>query len=243
MRESFNIYLIGSVLFCIYMTTLQDDYNTQRTHLGISEYGRHVQEYIEHIKTIASKEERTSWVHNLAGIMATLNPDIKLQVNYKEILWGHIFQMADYELDVDCPYEIVQDKKEFKRPEHLGYNVSGIRFRFYGRNLQMMIDRAAEMEDGELKQDVVNMIASFMYNSCKAWNNENLSNEVIAEHLKTLSKGQLNIDGSELVVSADTTVSVRRPMQKTNNFGRNNNNNSKNKNNNNKNRGKNYRRF
>jgi len=54
----------------------------------------------------------------------------------------------------------------------------------------------------------------------------------------------LNIDGSELVVSADTTVSVRRPMQKTNNFGRNNNNsNNKNKNNNNKNRGKNYRRF
>jgi hypothetical protein len=222
------------------MTILQEDYNTQRPILGISEYGRHVQEYIEHIKSLPSKEERTSWVHNLAGIMATLNPDIKLQVNYKEILWGHIFQMANYELDVDCPYEIVQVKQEFKRPEHLGYNVSGIRFRFYGRNLQMMIDKAAEMEDGELKQDLVNMIASFMYNSCKAWNNENLSNEVIAEHLTTLSKGQLKIDGSELVVSADTTVNVRRPMpQKTNNFGRNNNN----KNKNNKNRGKNFRRF
>jgi len=232
--------LIDSVLFCIYMTILQEDYNTQRPILGISEYGRHVQEYIEHIKSLPSKEERTSWVHNLAGIMATLNPDIKLQVNYKEILWGHIFQMANYELDVDCPYEIVQVKQEFKRPEHLGYNVSGIRFRFYGRNLQMMIDKAAEMEDGELKQDLVNMIASFMYNSCKAWNNENLSNEVIAEHLTTLSKGQLKIDGSELVVSADTTVNVRRPMpQKTNNFGRNNNN----KNKNNKNRGKNFRRF
>lgn len=232
--------MIDSVLFCIYMTILQEDYNTQRPILGISEYGRHVQEYIEHIKSLPSKEERTSWVHNLAGIMATLNPDIKLQVNYKEILWGHIFQMANYELDVDCPYEIVQVKQEFKRPEHLGYNVSGIRFRFYGRNLQMMIDKAAEMEDGELKQDLVNMIASFMYNSCKAWNNENLSNEVIAEHLTTLSKGQLKIDGSELVVSADTTVNVRRPMpQKTNNFGRNNNN----KNKNNKNRGKNFRRF
>ncbi|MSP09775.1 MAG: DUF4290 domain-containing protein [Flavobacteriaceae bacterium] len=222
------------------MTILQDDYNTQRPILGISEYGRHVQEYIEHIKSLPSKEERTSWVHNLAGIMATLNPDIKLQVNYKEILWGHIFQMADYDLDVDCPYEIVQVKQEFKRPEHLGYNASGIRFRFYGRNLQMMIDKAGEMEDGELKQDLVNMIASFMYNSCKAWNNENLSNEVIAEHLKTLSKGQLKIEGSELVVSADTTLNVRQPLpQKTNNFGRNNNN----KNKNNKNRGKNFRRF
>ena len=83
------------------------------------------------------------------------------------------------------------------------------------------------------------MIASFMYNSCKAWNNENLSNEVIADHLKTLSKGQLNIEGSELVVSADTTVSIRRPaQQKPQHFGRNNKNNK-----NNKNRGKNYRRF
>lgn len=223
----------------MYMITLQDDYNTQRTALGIAEYGRHVQEYIDHIKTLPSKEERTSWVHNLAQIMATLNPDIKQQANYKEILWGHIFQIADYDLDVDCPYEIVQVKQEFVRPEHLGYNSSGIRFRFYGRNLQMMIDRAAEMEDGELKQDVVNMIASFMYNSCKAWNNENLSNEVIADHLKTLSKGQLNIEGSELVVSADTTVSIRRPaQQKAQHFGRNNKNNK-----NNKNRGKNYRRF
>ena len=78
--------MIGSVLFCIYMTILQEDYNTQRPLLGISEYGRHVQEYIEHIKSLPSKEERTSWVHNLAGIMATLNPDIKLQVNYKRSL-------------------------------------------------------------------------------------------------------------------------------------------------------------
>lgn len=220
------------------MTTLQDDYNTQRATLNISEYGRHVQEYIDHIKTIASKEERTSWVHNLVGIMATLNPDIKLQANYKEILWGHIYHIANYDLDLDCPYEIVKNQKNTTKPEHLGYNDSGIRFRFYGRNLQMMIDKAAEMEDGELKQDLVNMIASFMYNSCKAWNNENLSNEVISEHLKTLSKGQLNIDGSELVVSADTTISVRRPIQKTNNFGKPNN-----KNNKNKNRGKNFRRF
>lgn len=217
------------------MLTLQDDYNTQRTNLGIAEYGRHVQEYVDYIKTLADRDERTSWVHNLVQVMATLNPEIKLQSNYKEILWGHLFQIANFELDVDCPYNIVQTKKEFERPEHLGYNSSGIRFRFYGRNLQMMIDRAADMEDGELRQDLVNMIASFMYNSCFAWNNENLSNEVIAEHLKTLSKGKLNIEGSELVMSTDTTVSIRRPPQQKQNFSRNNKNN--------KNRGKNYRRF
>lgn len=226
--------MIDSVLFCVEMDALQVDYNTQRSPLSIAEYGRHVQEYIEHIKTLPDKEKRTSWVSNLVQIMTSLNPEIKLQANYKEILWGHIFHIANYELDVDCPYEIIQIKKEITVPKHLGYNSNGIRFRFYGRNLQMMIDKAAEMPNSELKQDLVNMIASFMYNSCKAWNNENLSNEVIAEHLNTLSKGQLKIAGDELVVSADTNIPLPKPVQK-NNFGR--------KNNKNQNRGKNFRRY
>ncbi len=216
------------------MNTLQIDYNTQRSPLSIAEYGRHVQEYIEHIKTLPDREERTSWVLNLVQIMTSLNPEIKLQSNYKEILWGHVLHIANYELDVDCPYEIIQIKKEITLPKHLGYNSNGIRFRFYGRNLQMMIDKAAEMPNTELKQDLVNMIASFMYNSCKAWNNENLSNEVIAEHLNILSKGQLKIAGDELVVSADKNIPLPKTIQK-NNFGR--------KNNKNQNRGKNFRRY
>ena len=81
-----------------------------------------------------------------------------------------------------------------------------------------------------------------MYNSCKIWNNENLSNEVIAEHLNILSKGRLQIQGSELTVSAD--ASNFQPNKKFfksggtgTNFNRNNNNKK------NKNRGKNYRRY
>jgi ribosome-binding protein aMBF1 (putative translation factor) len=79
-----------------------------------------------------------------------------------------------------------------------------------------------------------------MYNSCKIWNNENLSNEVIAEHLTILSKGKLQIEGSEITVSADASNFVqRRPFKSNNNFRKNNNN----KNNKNRGSGKNQRRF
>ncbi len=226
------------------MTILQSDYNTQREHLRISEFGRHIQEYVSQIQSFPEKEKRTQWVHNLVNIMATLNPEIKLQSNYKEILWGHIYQIGNYDLDVDCPYEIPKPEEKAKKPNQIGYPTTNIRFRFYGRNLQMMVDKVSEMEDPEIRQEMVNLIASFMFNSCKIWNNENLSNEVIAEHLKILSKGQLQIQGSEITVSADASSNFQPKKffkSNNNNFGRNKNNN--NKKNQNQNRGKNFRRY
>jgi NDP-sugar pyrophosphorylase family protein len=176
--------------------------------------------------------------------MATLNPEIKLQSNYKEILWGHIYQIGNYDLDVDCPYAIPKPEEKAKKPSQIGYPTTNIRFRFYGRNLQMMVDKVSEMEDPEIRQEMVNLIASFMFNSCKIWNNENLSNEVIAEHLKILSKGQLQIQGSEITVSADASSNLQpKKFFKSNasNFGRNKNGNNNNKKN--QNRGKNFRRY
>jgi hypothetical protein len=225
------------------MTILQIDYNTQRDHLRIAEYGRHIQEYVAHIQSIADKDKRTQWVHNLVNIMATLNPEIKLQANYKEILWGHIFQIGQYQLDVDSPYPSPTSEVKSKKPETIGYPTTNIRFRFYGRNLQMMVDKVSEMQDPELRQEMVNLIASFMYNSCKIWNNENLSNEVIADHLKILSKGQLQLEGSEITVTADASNFQPKKFFKNNTNGGFNRNKNNNNNKKNQNRGKNYRRY
>jgi hypothetical protein len=76
------------------------------------------------------------------------------------------------------------------------------------------------------------------------WNNENLSNEVIAEHLRILSKGKLHVAGSEITVTADNTSNYNPRKQQQ--FGSRNNNFQNNRNNKNpkrNNKGKNYRRF
>lgn len=86
------------------MNLLQDDYNTQRHSLTNSELGRNVQEYMEHIQGLTDKAERTEWTIRLVQIIAHLNPELKKQNNYEEKIWGHLFQIADYSLDVDCPF-------------------------------------------------------------------------------------------------------------------------------------------
>lgn len=194
--------------------SLQQDYNTQRESLIISEYGRHIQDYVKHIRSIPDKDTRTRWAGSVVNIMATLNPELRQQSNYREKLWGHLIQIADYDLDVDCPFPIPPREEREKKPESIGYPVSKIKFRFYGRNLQNMVDKVATMEDGQLKQDLVNLIASFMFNSCKSWNNENLSNEVIAEHLSILSKGKLTPGGHEIVVSPDNSPAGQQQPRK-----------------------------
>jgi hypothetical protein len=214
------------------MTRIQEDYNTQREPLIIAEYGRTIQEYVQHIQSLTDKSERTKWVYQLVNIMATLNPQVKLQSDYQAVLWGHIYQISGYSLDVDAPFELPTEDKKAAKPAQISYPDTGIRFRFYGRNLQNMIDKATEIEDETLRQDLVNLIASFMFNSCKIWNDENLSNEVIAEHLSILSKGKLKLSGEEITVSADASSQFvpKKNFNNRNNFNRKNNKNNFNKN-------------
>jgi hypothetical protein len=224
------------------MLSLQDDYNSQRSPLNIAEYGRTVQEYVAHIKTLPTKEERTKWVYQLVNIMATLNPNMKLQSDYQAVLWGHIYQISNYTLDIDSPYPLPTEDIKTEKPAKILYNDTGIRFRFYGRNLQNMIDKVTEIEDENLRQDLVNLIASFMFNSCKIWNDENLTNEVIAEHLSILSKGKLRLSGDEITVTADAS-SQFTPKKNFSNSSNNRNNFNRKNNKNNFSKNKRQRRF
>ncbi|MEY3982878.1 MAG: hypothetical protein RL160_435 [Bacteroidota bacterium] len=189
---------------------LHIDYNTSRPQLKNSEFGRAIQDYVHHIMEQTDKAKRTSLCHSLVQVMLTLNPSMREQADARQKLWDHLYLLSDFKLDVDGPFPAPTEASVRNKPQHIPYNDSMIRFRFYGRNLQLMVQRASEMEDGPIKQDLVNLIASFMYNSCKSWNNENLSNEVIAEHLRILSKGQLELNPERLEVYQDHSIANKK---------------------------------
>jgi len=49
----------------------------------------------------------------------------------------------------------------------------------------------------------LNLLASFMTNSSRNWNNENLSNQQLAEHLEVISQNQLKVNPEELEITLE----------------------------------------
>lgn len=207
----------------------QIKYNTELEELKISEYGRNVQEYIKLICSIEDKEKRTELANGLVSIISYMNPELKQQEGYEQIIWDHLHIISDLKLDVDSPYPVPSLSEVFAKPDPLGYETNRIRFRFYGRNLQLMVDKAVEMEEGEDRTSFINVIASFMFNSSKNWNDENLSNAGIAEHILTLSKGKLKVEPEELNITEEKSFkrNTGSSSRRNNTRGRSNNRNYK----------------
>lgn len=186
-------------------------YNTEEDPLVISEYGRNVQGMVQQVMKVEDRVERTKLAEGVVDVMISLNPQIKELEDYEHKLWDHLYIISGYELDVDGPYPKPEPEKVNKPPEAVPYKDELIKFRFYGRNLQQMVERAAAMEDSEMKNALINYIASFMVNTSRNWNDENLDNKAVITHLNTLSKGQLSLSPEDLEIHIEHRARKPKP--------------------------------
>jgi hypothetical protein len=178
-------------------------YNTQANKLIISEYGRSFQEMVEHALSIESRDKRLKMAEALISVMEILNPIVKEQADYKQKLWDHLHIISEFRLDVDGPFPIPEKTKIFRKPDRIEYPNQPIKFRFYGRNLQFMVNKATAIENQEMKGEFLNLLASFMTNSSRNWNNENLSNQQLAEHLEVISQQKLKVNPEDLEITLE----------------------------------------
>lgn len=169
------------------------EYNTQREQLKINDYGRCVSKLIDYAKTIADREERTQMANLIVDTMALVNPKIKERTDYRRILWDHLMIMADFTLDVDCPYPIDRKETEEVHPHPLKYSDSQIHYRHYGRALEDMICAVAEMPEGEEKSLLSQQIAHTMKRQYLQWNRDTVDDDLIREQLTSLSGGRITL--------------------------------------------------
>ena len=199
-------------------------YNTQAKQLILSEYGRSFQDMVEHVLSIADKGKRSKMADALISVMEILNPSVKDQADYKQKLWDHLYIISNFQLDVDGPFPPPEPSKMQQKPERIEYPSQPIKFRFYGRNLQFMVNKAAHIESPELQAEFLNLLASFMTNSSRNWNNENLSNQQLAEHLEVISQNQLKVNPEELEITLEQR---RKKFYNNHHHSKGNNNNNK----------------
>lgn len=208
------------------------EYNAERVHLIIPEYGRHLQKLIDQATLIESKEERNKAAKYIIQVMGTLNPHLRDVPDFQHKLWDQIFIMSDFKLDVDSPYPIPTKDVIHLKPERLAYPQKNPKYRFYGNNIKYMIDVANSWEDGEMKNALVKVIANHMKKSFLSWNKDTVTDTVIFEHLYELSQGKLNLlQSSEELLNTNDLMRTNKKMSNKNNPAQNSNNNNKIKNN------------
>ncbi|OIQ16295.1 MAG: hypothetical protein BM557_10510 [Flavobacterium sp. MedPE-SWcel] len=217
------------------------EYNSERTHLIIPEYGRHLQKLIDQASAIEDREERNKAAKYIISVMGGLNPHLRDVPDFQHKLWDQLFIMSDFKLDVDSPYPIPSKEMLEQKPDRLAYPQNFPKYRFYGNNIKYMIDVANKWEDGELKSALIMVIANHMKKCFLSWNKDTVKDEVIFKHLLELSGGTIDLlkTEEELSNSSDLMRVNKKQSNKTqfNNNPKQKNNRSNNKNNqNNKNR-------
>ncbi len=170
------------------------EYNTQREHLIIPEYGRNIQKMIGICKKIEDRQKRTEYAKIIISSMRQINHNGKDSPNYERKLWDHLFIISDYSLDIDSPYPKPSKKEKDEKPQPLKYQNSNIRFRTYGTFLEQMIKKVSTMQEGEEKKNLTARIAQELKRSHLQWNINTCDEEVILKHLELLSDGKLKVE-------------------------------------------------
>ncbi|MEG2666210.1 MAG: DUF4290 domain-containing protein, partial [Bacteroidales bacterium] len=140
-------------------------YNTARKPLIFSEYGRGIQEMVDHVLTIPDKAIRTKAAQSIIRSMQALHPQVRDMEDYMHKIYDQLFIMSDYQLDIDSPYPMPVRDIIKKRSKPVQYHPTPIRFRYYGKTLEAMIHKATEMPDGDEKDAVLNYITVQMKKS------------------------------------------------------------------------------
>ncbi|KAA8483833.1 uncharacterized protein DUF4290 [Arcticibacter tournemirensis] len=197
------------------------DYNTTRRKLILAEYGRNVQNMVAYICDLPTKEERNRHAQVVIDLMGFLNPHLRDVADFKHKLWDHLHIISDFKIDVDSPYPKPSPDAIHIKPEPLGYPQKRIRYKHYGKTVEILMQKAKTIDDPERKQLMVQSIANFMKMAYVTWNKDSVADETIINDLKELSNGELvledNVNLTKVEFRPNAPGLRQKNQQKSNN--------------------------
>lgn len=183
----------------------------------MKEYGSNVQKLADYIKGIEDREKRTLYAHILVELMRQIHPHMKDNQDYSNKLWDDLYIMSQFELDVDSPYPAPSKDVLGRQPLTVEYNQNNLKFRHYGRNIELLIDKAINTENEEDKLAFVSYLYRLMRSFYSSWNKDNPEEHIIYQHLDLLSRGQLE---KELNTIKENGLVESTPKDRNNSFER-----------------------
>ena len=192
------------------------EYNTQQRKLPLPEYGRSVQNMVDHALSIEDREERQRCANTIIKIMGGMFPYLRDESDNNQKLWDHLAIMSDFKLDIDYPVEVVKKESLEVKPEKIAYPKHTYRFRHYGQLIQTLVRKAVDYEEGDEKNQLINLIANQMRKDFQNWNKDHIDTQKIADDMLALSDGMLKVN-PENIRLADQRSFMPRRRQNNNN--------------------------
>ncbi|MDB9709476.1 DUF4290 domain-containing protein [Salibacteraceae bacterium] len=169
------------------------EYNTQRKPLALGEYGRYVQEMVEHTMAIEDREERNKAAQAIIQLMTVMNPSYKGNDELINKLWDDLYVMSNFQLDVDAPYPKPEPAVNIQA-EKIEYPKGDFKYRHYGKSIENLIEVAKSIEDKDEQQALTQLIAHLMKRSYLNYNRDSVNEEMIIDQLKEMSGGLLKLN-------------------------------------------------
>lgn len=172
------------------------DYNTKREDLVMPEYGREIQNMVDHAISIPDRDERLRCAKTIVKMMATKMPQTVNDEEYVQTLWDHLYLIGRRKLDIDWPYDISQAESILTKPEPMPIpgKTHTIRLRHYGHLVEELLGKLSAMEPGTERDQLTALTANQMKRDLVAWGRGSMDDEKVADDLARLTNGVIQLD-------------------------------------------------
>lgn len=174
------------------------EYNTKQKKLPLPEYGRSVQKMVDHALTIEDREERQKCAETIIRVMGSMFPNLRNLPDYERKLWDHLAIMSGFKLEIDYPFEVIKEEEFNVPPQRVPYQSGEIRNRHYGRIVEEMIAYAITLDEGEEREQLIELICIQMKKNYIAWNKDNVDDRKILDDLRAYTNGAIDIADREI---------------------------------------------
>nr|WP_296086749.1 DUF4290 domain-containing protein [uncultured Prevotella sp.] len=170
------------------------DYNTQREKLILPEYGREIQQMVDHAVSLEDRAERQRCAETIVSIMGRMFPEDKTVEEKDRKFWDHLAIMSGFRLDVDYLFDVTHAAQIAKKPAPMEYPMKKIPVRHYGAMLFDVFKRLEQMEPGPERDELVKLTANQMRRNLVQWSHGSSDEEKVASDLARFTHGKIQLD-------------------------------------------------
>jgi len=115
---------------------------------------------------------------------------------------------------------VIKREDLYLRPAKLPYPQTRVTHKHYGKFMERMVQEATKYQDGEIKEQLVSMLANQMKKLFLTWNKEVVDDRKIFDDLKLISKGRIVVDESQYKLTESKEILSKKNTNNNKNLQR-----------------------